>query len=557
MAKKKPPANSRKPKSKAKPSPIPISKTSLQLAIKNIAEYGDTDVFPFPLENHWFFDEPSAVEAQLERLRCLGIDVFDQYPVFATTELCNVGYAGFRPATQIDPLWNALFLAAVIEIAPQIEGKRQSIERVFSYRFCPDPANGSLFAKHGWKEYQLAALKLADSFSYVASVDISDFYPRIYHHRLENALRTDCGCDGTIVKFIDKFLSQINAERSFGLPAGGPASRILAESLLVRTDRLMETSQIPFLRFVDDYYLFGDSEDRVRSAVLRLNRLLLDNEGLSLNRNKTRLLTNSELKAQSIFNTEERSESADEKEKRRFFSLRLQFDPYSPTAAEDYDALSHAIGQFDVLSLIENEIRKSRVDRFAVNQLVKAIRFMEEPQKSAAIQTLALNLGTLAPVFPIIAVTFRQIRQDVSSEACSKFHEAVRKLVASRSPLIAASGTLAFAIRVLADDPDPDADIALDAVFSSASELTPILQREVVLAMVKIKSTYWLSNLRNKMVTVTSPWTRRAMLAGSYVLRDEGKHWRDVEKGKLQEHDKAFLAWLATKHGGGYWEIPL
>lgn len=118
----------------ATPSPIPISKAAIQMAVKNISEFGDTDVFPFPLENHWFFDQPNVIEDILDDLKKRGIKVFDEFPVFSTTELCNVGYAGFRPATQIDPLWNAFFLSAVIEIAPQIESKRLNRDRVYSYR---------------------------------------------------------------------------------------------------------------------------------------------------------------------------------------------------------------------------------------------------------------------------------------------------------------------------------------------------------------------------------------------------------------------------------------
>ncbi|TNV71529.1 hypothetical protein FGO68_gene14389 [Halteria grandinella] len=539
------------------PSPISISNESIRLAIKNIATFGDTDVFPYPLEKLWFYDELDIVSGILTKFRDKGINLFNEFPVFSTTELYNTGYAGHRPATQIDPLWNALFLSAVIEIAPLIEQKRLSSNQVFSYRFQPSFDTGKLFADTGWADFQKTSLMLASKYGYVASVDISDFYQRVYHHRLENVLRTDCSCNGTIVKFIDRFLSSINSEKSFGLPVGGPASRILAEALLIRTDRLLFTSGIPFIRFVDDYYLFGNSENELRASILKLNKLLLDNEGLSLNRNKTKLLSSKEHLEQSAFSTVDRNESPQEKNRRSFLSLRLRYDPYSDTADDDYEAIHKSIEDHDVLAIFENEIRKSRIDRFSATQSINAVKFMNPQDQSAMISAIALNLDTLSEVFPTVANTFRKVSQDISQDAKTVFYEKVRDMVAKRSPLIAASGTFAYAIRILADDPCPDADIALASVFFNYDEATPILQRDVLFSMTRRKSTFWLSNLRNKMSSVSNPWVRRAMFAASYELRDEGEHWRKAEKGRLEEHDKLLLDWLGKKHNGNNWELPI
>ena len=126
----------------------------------------------------------------------------------------------------------------------------------------------------GWKDFHLRGLELAEQYSHVALVDLSDFYSRVYHHRLENALASDCGCDGDVVTYIDGFLRKVNSGKSFGLPVGGPASRILAEALLNRVDHLLLTKRIECIRFVDDYIVFGQSEDKVRTAVLELSRLL-------------------------------------------------------------------------------------------------------------------------------------------------------------------------------------------------------------------------------------------------------------------------------------------
>ena len=167
-----------------------ISDSSLRLAIKNISAFGDTDVFPVPLEKHWFGDRPEVVMKLLREIRDDVDSAFLQLPVFTTTELTNHGHFGFRSATQIEPLWNAFFLATVIEAAEKIELHRQPIDRVYSYRFAPDENKGSLFSSVGWRDFHQKGLSLAEEFEYVGVVDISDFYGRIYHHRLENVLKT-------------------------------------------------------------------------------------------------------------------------------------------------------------------------------------------------------------------------------------------------------------------------------------------------------------------------------------------------------------------------------
>ncbi|WP_417739730.1 RNA-directed DNA polymerase [Rosistilla oblonga] len=536
--------------------PLPLTDDALKLAIANVANFGDTDVFPFPIENHWFFDRPSEVIEQLQELRSKGEDAFQYLSVFSSTELINTGYLGFRPATQIEPLWNTCFLAAAIQVAEKVETNRQPRDRVFSYRFEPDTTTGSLFAKVGWKDFHMRGLELAKDFSHVALVDISDFYPRIYHHRLENALKTDCQCDGPVVTFIDRFLSKLNGGNSFGLPVGGPAARILAEAVLTRTDRLIQMRRIEYLRFVDDYIVFGNSEDEIRKAILDISRLLLDNEGLSLNRNKTRLLTSDEYQRQSVLADPSKSDSEDETEKRKFLSIHLRYDPYSPTADEDYEKLADSIREYDVLGLLEKELTKSRVDRFALSQLIKALQFMDEAQRSDAVRTLADNLGNMAPVFATTAIAFRKIKDEIADSAAELFFRRVRELVENRSPLIGASGTLAFAVRVLADDPSPDADITLQEIFSQ-SMLTPVIEREIVLAMVKRKSRGWISDLKSRYTTLSNPWTIRALLAGSFVLGDEGTHWRKATKKILAPYDVSFLSWLSEKNSGQEWEVPL
>jgi hypothetical protein len=252
----------------------------------------------------------------------------------------------------------------------------------------------------------------------------------------------------------------------------------------------------------------------------------------------------------------EESKSVEEQEKRNFFAIHLRYDPYSPTADADYEALAASIREYDVLGMLERELHKSRIDKFAVGQLIKALRFMDKPQRSDAIKTLAENLQSLSPIFSIVATAFRKIRLEIDEDARDLFFRRVRELLQNRSPLIGATGTLAFAIRVLADDASQEAETILDTI-NKRPDRTPLIEREVVLAMARRRARYWLSDLKSRFSRVTNPWARRALLAGSFVLGEEGSKWRGSIKRHLQPYDVAFLDWVSEKNNGKKWELPL
>src|SRR5881397_775620 len=123
------------------------SEASLRFAVRNVAKWGDTDVLPFPLENHWFHDAEDDVVALLTGLDQDFEKWLSDYPLLFDKVLAAVGYVGFRGATQIDPIWNAYLLALVAELGPEIEAARipTSANRVFSYRFALDSETHTMF----------------------------------------------------------------------------------------------------------------------------------------------------------------------------------------------------------------------------------------------------------------------------------------------------------------------------------------------------------------------------------------------------------------------------
>jgi hypothetical protein len=534
-----------------------VSEKSLRAALGNIAHFGDTDVLPFPLERQWFAGDEDSVILLLQSIDSDFDEYVGAYPVTFVKSLTGVGYNGFRAVTQIDPLWNAYLLALVLEIAPDLEHARLPIERevVFSYRYAPDSETGGLFDKKvGWRAFQTTALKHARESKYVLATDISDFYPRVYHHRLENAVMLATS-NKDAARRILVLLLKLSEGTSYGLPIGGNAARLLAEILLNRVDRLLLTASVKFCRFVDDYAIFATSREEAQRALVTLSDLLLRNEGLTLARAKSRRMSSAEFIRGSPLAEPEKADSEEESEAKKFLRIRWSYDPYSPTATEDYDELVEEVNKFDVVSMLAREFRKTRIDESLVRQLVRSIKYVAPSVRDRAVLSLADNLSTLYPVFPTVAILLRALLADLSSPVQNRIFFTLRTLLREKSHITMVPANAAYAARLLAFDRDEEVDVLLSQRYWSENS-DAMLRRDIIYIMARREAYYWLSDLLKRHLQLTS-WELRALLVASYALGDEGKHWRKHREKELSAPDLAFLQWIGQMNNGKMWEIPV
>lgn len=534
-----------------------LAKSVLKRTIANIADWGDTDVFPFPIENRIIYDQVEEIVALLEDIAKNFNKYVNSFPVQNYSTLAPVGYTGFRWATQIEPLWNAYLLALVLSLAEDIENARirPSDGKVFSYRYDKDSTNGSVFVSDSWKEFQDRARELATTSNYVVSVDIGDFYSRIYHHRLENALlQIDKGAMRT--QHIMAILGKLSNGTSYGIPVGGPAARILSELLLNRVDRLLLVDPVlaNFCRYADDYRFFVNDMQSAYRAVGLLSEKLLRNEGLTLQKSKTRIMTSAEyLAVLDPPNPPAGSAAA-------FLNLHIHFDPYSATAAEDYGRLKGQLGQFDVLSLLREELSKGRINAAMTRRLIQALQFMDAVPRQQAVLSLLENIETLAPIVPQVMIAVRSCLADLEGEFINVVHGQLRQLVLNHHYLTQIDLNLAYIVRTLAARYSADNEQMLiglyQAVHGFGSAPAPNIQRDIMLTLARWNVTYWLSDQKNY-IAYAHPWVRRAFIIASYSLGDEGKHWRDSNVPALGEFDLIVRNWVAAKQQDRMWQVPI
>ena len=518
--------------------------------------HGDTDIFPYPIENALFYDMPDKVKNLLEDIDSNFDKWLSSYPVDTIKTCIPVGYTGFRWATLIDPVWNAYLLSEVLKISDKIEAARIPIEKktIFSYRVNFDDSTGKIFdSSINWRLFYDTAIDNANNFAYVVRFDISDFYNRIYHHRLENALQRT-NADREIIKRIMSIIQDISINVSYGLPIGGNASRILAEVLLNSMDQVMISKRIRFCRFVDDYIVFAESKE---DAFRKLNwcaEFLLKNEGLALQKNKTQIQTTSEFMSHAKA-TIEGEEGDTNKERASFLRLHIHYDPYSSTADQDYIELKRKLSQFDIVSLIKSEVKKSKIHQAFGKQLLSAVSHLENPSLSLAFNVISSNLEILYPIFPsVMQLAYRKLLK-CNENTVKLFISTLCNLIETDSYLIQTDNNAAYVARVLSLVNSENTIQAIDQLNSKSN--SPLVKSNCLYSMTNLNNYYWLSDVKSNFATL-SKWERRAYIASSYFLGDEGKHWRENTKGQFVGVELLLRDWIASKQPSqNSWKLPL
>jgi hypothetical protein len=550
-----------------------------RLAVENIGALGDTDVLPLPIDNHILFDEKERVVELLCELHDEFTTALVDEPPQNVSSVAMIGHTAFRWVTQVDPLWNAYLLGLVLSLAEEIEKarvpRRQKV--VFSYRFDPDEGSKRLFAESAWAEFNKRSAELAERHSHVTVCDISDFYARVYHHRLENAL-TSLRTGSDAPRRIDQILSNFSDGTSYGLPVGGPAARLLSELLLNEVDRLLLAEGVTFCRFADDYHLFTNSHEEAYEALLFLTAKLLQNEGLTLQRAKTRILTSKDFLSTAAITptTEERlaeemapgpvgdplgddsrEESSEALEERRgvgsFLSLSLRYDPYSATAEEDYENLRDQIRQFDIIGMLASEMAKSRIHASLTRRLLVALGYLDEQAKDDAARSLVENIETLAPVFPNVVRALQRIFDDLGRDTQEQIADEFREMLFRQRYYAMVPVNLGYVVRLLSRAPNSEETTRIFAkLYGNAPAY---VQRDIVLAFGRWRERWWLSDQRPNYQQM-HPWVRRAFIIASYSLGDEGSHWRKrIAKG-LSGYELLVRDWSAARVNKPGWEIP-
>ncbi|HKV38307.1 MAG TPA: RNA-directed DNA polymerase, partial [Blastocatellia bacterium] len=178
---------------------------------------------------------------------------------------------------------------AVYEVGETVERARISPSEgiVHSFRFAPTP-HGVLWDRSAsYNSFRQRSVELAESpgVAVVAETDIANFYHSIPADAIANSLERV----GVDARRAQGFYGLLCSFFRTGLPVGPSCSALLAESVLIATDEQLLRRGCRFVRFNDDYKLFGRTEAEVRGHLRSLADALWQTARLDLNASKTRI----------------------------------------------------------------------------------------------------------------------------------------------------------------------------------------------------------------------------------------------------------------------------
>lgn len=521
-----------------------VQKKHIKRAVANVIAHGDTDVFPFPFENWMFRERPEDVYKILERMdKDFDSLIESNSPQFEST-LAPAGYTGFRWATQIDPFWNAYLLAVIIACGEKIEAARipASEQTVHSYRFTPD-GDGLYDKDYGWASFMRRSYDLSQSHSYIVSTDISEFYRRVGHHRLENAL--DHVIKNQLPDRILAILGLFSNGASYGLPIGGPAARLLSEITINQVDRILQAEGLVFTRFADDYHIFTSDTDSAYKALQFLSETLITNQGLTLQKSKTRIMQSGEFRhsyPKHLLDETPDLENKIESDTVKLLKLSVHYDPYSSTASADYAALKQQLADIDVVGLLAAEANKAQINVAVSKRIVSAIVHLPEDQRLSAVKTLMDNKEQFFPITTIVLQVIKAVMSSSSDEIQKQIADLVRLAASESSHVFRPDLHMAYVVRILAESGSEEDLHFLHKLYASAPAY---IRKDIILAYAKHGYWYLLSNLRSRFSAMT-PWEKRAFLFASYAMGDEGRHWRDKISIDFAEVDMAMRSWISS-----------
>lgn len=523
---------------------IRLSPDSLDWALQHVEKFGDTDIFPVPLEY-------AAIRYSWDRrLRdyLAGQDLLTWKARPHRRCLSPKHRFGFRVSTQLDPLDTLIFTALVYDIGPDAESRRIPSDKlvVHSYRFKPEP-DGRMYDrnfKYDTFRKRCQGLAADGTYSFVVTADIADFFPRIYSHALENALRA-CPAQGDHVTAITRLIKNWNYRVSYGIPVGPTAARLLAELTISDVDNALLSEGIAFCRFSDDYRMFCGNERVAYEALAFLANVLFENHGLTLQQYKTEILPIDAFQARYL-TTESSVESASLTE--RFEEILNELgieDPYEPIQYDDLEEdIQAKIDALNLTGILEEQISSKREIDVMVTRFV--LRRLAQLDDSGSVDLVLDNIARLYPVFRDALCYVRSMRTISRTERL----RIGRRLLDLISDSIV--GHLEYHRGWILDTFTHDREWDNEGDFARLynQHHDEFSRRKLILAMGRSSQQHWFKT-RKRTFLQYGPWERRAFLAAASCLPgDEWDHWRRSLQPHLDELEKAVVEWAKVNRFG-------
>lgn len=518
---------------------LQLKEPELDWALKHALELGDTDIFPDVFEFQAISDDWVNIKKSIQ-----AIDILDWKVKPFRRCLVPKHRFGFRISTQLDPLDFLVFTALIIEIGKKLEAVRvPAIDNiVHSYRFAPN-ADGHMFSdQYTYQSFQKTSQMICDrsASSHVVIADIADFFPRLYTHRIDNALDSALGIGHMHAKALKDLIAHWAGSYSYGIPVGSAASRLIAEVTIADIDQILLSEGITYVRYSDDFRIFCKSEAEAYKALTLIARSLLENHGLTLQQNKTKIISVEVFKKIYLKENEKRElETLSE----RFYDLLAAMGIKDTYEQIKYDTLpteyQKAIDELNLENILREQINEEEPDLSLLKFLLKRLGQIGDTD---VVGLIFDNFNKFVPVIRetieyLLKLNTLPLKQKV--ELGEKIINLYRDENSTASHL---EYSRMYMLRPFALDGEWNSDAQYIQLFNDALD-DDFSKREILLAMGRSKKDFWFRGRKSYWQQMT-PWLRRAFIyAASCLPSDEYKHWIRGIDGNLNDMERAIANW--------------
>lgn len=500
-----------------------LTDEALEFAKHHIDAFYDTDFFPKPFEFHALWHSWTDVKSYLLATK-LGAVSSDQPKVMAW----HKARGGYRVVHQLDPIDAIVYTALTYLIADKVESSRMGPDVSCAYRI--EITTNSFFSKgSGFDIYRKNCERLAKKYQYVLTTDISDFYNQIYLHRVRNALE-EIGAESNLAREIESFLLKLNNKASQGLPIGPAASVILAEAALIDVDQFIRRSGLDHVRYVDDFRIFADSEEKLKNLLEELVVYMHQQHRLGLVSEKTKIHKSSEFVHVELQNAYQ----LEKLDLMRSIEAGNQYGGFHSDEDQGEFGDHSCDAETPLSERLENALeRVTESGRLDLGVIRAIIRRAKQAGDATIVRPLCENLEFFLPVINDIALYFDSLSifdQEEISEALS---------VACKMGLLANQGCKVWIGWYLARNIKHQ-DNTLINYLKSCDIPT------MTIAELGIRNISWSKSAKTK-VSSTASWERRSYIyALSGLASDEKKTIiRSITQGvPMTQLDSWILRWV-------------
>ena len=495
---------------------ISLSEKELDLGLEILKWHGYGDFFPKPPE----FDILSKGWASFRKhLSTLDLEKYEGYqPIEISAPKSRIS---LRRVALLHPFDAVIYSALVGLVRDSIAADRvpESEQSVFSFR--SEGAHAHALYKPRPSHPEFAARVLAKAAKskrgYMALADVADFYRRLYQHRVRNAVEATIKdpVRSRYAEIIEKrLLRTFSGGNSYGIPIGPAASRPLAEAAMIDVDSALQSHNIDFVRYIDDFALFAGSREAAEWSVRQLGEILLSNHGLALQTAKTHVMSCEEYIKRHQADSEE-----DEVEKE--FNEIVEEHFYDIDSIDDLtEDQKDTIDVMDFAAVLESALGEDSVSYKKVSFILGKLSSLQNPD---LIPIVLENLELLYPVAHSVNEFFREFEHLPVKEQ-KKIGDALLAPLLPGAEYRAPEYYAMWALDLFARNESWNHARTLMKIFRETE--SQVIRRYSALAIGKCGSRAEALIFREH-IGAAEPMTRTAILISSAKLpKDERSHWR-------------------------------